>query len=127
MVGVNFPSGLPLGWKVNGMEVVATRARVNEAIAAETLALFRSWYLSGLWPKLATFDGGYTWRSKRGADDLSMHAYGGALDFNASTNQLGSEGDMDRGLVEVAQRRGWTWGGEWKRPDPMHFQWGRGY
>lgn len=127
MVSVPFPVGLPLGWKVAGMGVIANRARVNEAIAVETLALFRRWYAAGLWPKLVTYDGGYNWRAMRGSDKLSMHAYGAALDFNSGTNALGTEGDMDRHLVEVAEELGWTWGGQWSRPDPMHFQWGMGY
>lgn len=127
MVAVPFPEQLPLGWKVAGMTVISSRARVNEAIAVETLTLFRAWHKAGLWSKLVTFDGGYNWRSQRGSQKLSMHAYGGALDFNSATNQLGTPGDMDPRLVEAADGLGWTWGGEWSRPDSMHFQWGSGY
>lgn len=53
---------------------------------------------------------------------LSNHAFGLAIDFNVSTNQLGTRGDMHPGIVEIFQRWGFTWGGYWSRPDPMHFE-----
>jgi hypothetical protein len=53
---------------------------------------------------------------------LSNHAFGLAVDFNVSTNQLGTRGDMHPGIVEIFQRWGFTWGGYWSRPDPMHFE-----
>jgi hypothetical protein len=55
---------------------------------------------------------------------LSMHAFGLAVDFNVSTNQLGTEGDMNPRIVEVFERWGFVWGGDWSRPDPMHFELG---
>ena len=53
---------------------------------------------------------------------LSMHAFGLAADFNVSTNQLGTAGDMDPRVVAIFERWGFTWGGVWDRPDPMHFE-----
>jgi hypothetical protein len=53
---------------------------------------------------------------------LSMHAFGLAIDFNVSTNVLGTTGDMDARIVEIFKRWGFAWGGEWDRPDPMHFE-----
>lgn len=53
---------------------------------------------------------------------LSNHAFGLAIDFNVSTNQLGTRGDMHPEIVEIFQRWGFTWGGYWSRPDPMHFE-----
>ena len=55
---------------------------------------------------------------------LSMHAFGLAVDFNVSTNQLGTEGDMNPEIVEIFERWGFVWGGDWSRPDPMHFELG---
>jgi hypothetical protein len=127
MVAVPFPAALPLGWTVETGPVYAKRASVNEAIVYETANLFRAWYKENLWTALRTYDGGFTWRAKRDSTQLSMHAYGAALDFNARTNRLGTKGDMDPRLVDIARAQGWTWGGEWKRPDPMHFQYGLGY
>jgi hypothetical protein len=53
---------------------------------------------------------------------LSMHAFGLAVDLNVSTNQLGTEGDMNPRVVEIFERWGFVWGGDWSRPDPMHFE-----
>lgn len=53
---------------------------------------------------------------------LSNHAFGLAVDFNVSTNQLGTRGDMHPEIVQIFQRWGFTWGGHWARPDPMHFE-----
>jgi len=56
---------------------------------------------------------------------LSMHAFGLAVDLNVSTNQLGTGGDMHPRIVEIFERWGFVWGGDWSRPDPMHFELGR--
>jgi hypothetical protein len=53
---------------------------------------------------------------------LSMHAFGLAVDFNTSTNALGTRGDMHPDVVAIFQKWGFTWGGAWSRPDPMHFE-----
>lgn len=124
MVAVELPRALPLGWDTTK---VARAVRVNEAIAAEVAAAFRELDRAGLWDFLVTYDGGYCWRTQRGSSKLSMHAFGGALDFNAVTNGLGTQGDMSHELVTFFEARGWTWGGSWKRPDPMHFQFARNY
>ena len=56
------------------------------------------------------------------SNPLSMHAFGLAFDVNVSSNLLGTAGDMDPRLVELLQSWGFVWGGEWERPDPMHFE-----
>jgi hypothetical protein len=53
---------------------------------------------------------------------LSFHAFGLAIDFNVSTNALGTRGDMDPRIVRLFEAAGFTWGGHWSRPDPMHFE-----
>ncbi len=124
MVKVEFPSPLPLGW---GDHNRCLSARMNQAIASEVDRVFRALDLAGLWQYLLTYDGSYNWRPQRGSRKLSMHGFGGAMDFNASTNELGTVGDMNRDLVACFEAHGWTWGGQWGRPDPMHFQWASGY
>lgn len=124
MVRIPLVVPLPLGWN---HDVLATHVRVHGCVASEVERLFKAWDAAGLWPLLTTYDGGYHWRMKRGSTKLSMHSFGGALDFNAATNQMGMSGDMDRNLVAVAESLGWCWGGRFMRPDFMHFQWARGY
>jgi len=73
------------------------------------------------------FSGSYVFRNIRGGSHLSMHAYGCAIDFAASRNDLGEDWDPVTGVpaavVKAFEAEGWTWGGRWKhRPDAMHFQ-----
>lgn len=53
---------------------------------------------------------------------ISRHAWGAAVDINAPDNLFGTAGDMDMRLVEIMERHGFTWGGRWLVPDPMHFE-----
>jgi hypothetical protein len=55
---------------------------------------------------------------------VSRHAWGAAVDINADDNPLGSIGTQDQRLIEVMIEAGFTWGGEWLVPDPMHFEYG---
>lgn len=117
---VPFPTPLPLGWNLTQL---AKGARVNRALESETARVFDLLAKEDLWRRLRTFDGGYAWRAQRGSTSkLSLHALGGALDFDAATNRLGRQGDMDRGIVQIFEACGWTWGGRFQRPDPMHYQ-----
>jgi hypothetical protein len=56
------------------------------------------------------------------AAGLSHHAWGVALDLNVAQNPYGAEPRMDRRVVEVFERWGFTWGGRWLVPDAMHFE-----
>ncbi|MFN2556386.1 MAG: M15 family metallopeptidase [Nitriliruptorales bacterium] len=53
---------------------------------------------------------------------LSMHAWGLAIDFNVRTNGYGATPQLDRRIVEIFQRWGFKWGGDWETPDGMHFE-----
>ena len=53
---------------------------------------------------------------------LSRHAWGAAVDLNAGVNPTGVASGQDPRLVEVMERWGFTWGGFWLVPDPMHFE-----
>ena len=135
MSRVLFPTPLPLGWTVGKdstgkpLEVkYAKAATVHQNLAEELKNIFKLLEREGLWIKLRTFDGAYTWRMQRNsATKLSMHSFGAALDFDAATNQLGQkDGDINQEIVQVFESRGWTWGGRFQRPDPMHFQFAKG-
>lgn len=55
---------------------------------------------------------------------ISRHAWGAAVDLNTPSNPIGSAGTQDPRLVEVMAEWGFTWGGDWLVPDPMHFEYG---
>lgn len=121
---VYLPEPLPLGWE---RSMVVHRVRVHNRLVPYLTTVFLEIHKAGLWKKLVTFDGAYAWRPSRGSQKLSTHCWGIAIDLNAGTNGLGEAGDMDPGVVEIFKRNGWEWGGEWNRPDPMHFQAAHGY
>lgn len=98
--------------------------------------LFNAWKDAGLIDRLKTFNGGYNCRMKRGKEgskqlsDLSTHSFGGAVDLNAAYNafgvtpaKLGEPGCLLE-LVPIAEARGFVWGGDWNKPDGMHFELG---
>lgn len=53
---------------------------------------------------------------------VSRHAWGLAVDLNATTNPYGYDSQQDPRLVEIMQSHGFVFGGDWPTPDPMHFE-----
>jgi hypothetical protein len=89
--------------------------------------------------------GGFNPRNIAGTNIPSQHAFGRAFDANWTANPrrdsaltwqdeyYPSETDIEPSMRvppqvarEVASRHGMTWGGDWARADPMHFEFGRG-
>ena len=69
------------------------------------------------------YAGCYAPRRIQARGQLSLHAWGVAIDLNASANPFMGRSRQDRRLVRAMRRHGFTWGGEWPtRPDPMHFE-----
>ena len=76
------------------------------------------------------YGGCYCDRAIRGSGRfLSMHAFGAALDFRVVQNPLGGkpEEGMQKLIVPIFQKHGFTWGGDFARKDPQHFQYASGY
>ena len=121
---IQLPETLPLSWDLS---VNVSRISCHKVIAYQLSAILREIMEEGLWPRLRSYGGCYCWRATRGGTRLSTHSWGIAVDFAVATNQLGTPGDMDRGIVEIFEAAGWTWGGRWGRPDPMHFAAARDY
>ena len=53
---------------------------------------------------------------------LSIHAYGIAVDINWKTNGVNKIGDIPTYVVKLFEQYGFSWGGNWKTRDPMHFE-----
>ena len=68
------------------------------------------------------YAGCYYPRFIAGTTTLSNHSFGLALDLNVPGNQRGTVGEMDRTVVSIFQKWGFTWGGDWSYTDPMHFE-----
>lgn len=77
--------------------------------------------------ELHTFDGCYNLRYIRGRTKLSTHSWAIAVDHNAALNPLGAEPKINKAVVACFVSEGFRWGGEFSRPDGMHFQYALGY
>lgn len=74
---------------------------------------------------ISKYAGSYNPRKVRGsATKWSNHAYGAAIDLNASENGFGKgKGNIPQPVVDAFKRQGARWGGDYKgRTDPMHFE-----
>lgn len=69
-----------------------------------------------------TDDWSYEDRAIRGESSKSNHAWGLAVDINALSNVMGTSGDMPMEVVREWEAEGGAWGGDFSRPDPMHFE-----
>jgi hypothetical protein len=58
-----------------------------------------------------------------GAGQISAHAWGIAVDINVDDNPLGVAARQDPRLVAIMVAHGFTWGGNFLRPDGAHFEW----
>ncbi|WP_101523002.1 M15 family metallopeptidase [Nocardioides houyundeii] len=68
------------------------------------------------------YAGCYHPRFIAGSTQLSLHAFGIAVDLNVPGNQRGTVGEMDPRVVAIFERWGFAWGGRWSWTDPMHFE-----
>lgn len=114
--------------------------------SADWMPTGRLYVNKGVWPALrSAFEaclalgdgyeiktlGCFSPRPKRVNGDLSVHSWGAAVDLNADTNPLSFDGvlrtDIPATWVAEFEKRGFTWGGRWSKPDAMHFQFVSGY
>jgi hypothetical protein len=72
--------------------------------------------------ELKTWDGCFNIRRKKGGQNMSLHAWGIAVDLNAFSNGFGQIGNMSKGFIECFDDVGFEWGGRWRLSDPMHWQ-----
>lgn len=114
---------------------VATAIRCHKKVAPSLREI-----LAELWSKhgedqariersrLHLYGGCYEFRRIRGANGVSLHSYGAAIDWDPDHNPLGklwkaNTGMMSEITIQVFTDAGWKWGGKFKkRKDPMHFQ-----
>ena len=70
----------------------------------------------------------FCWRLQRGSlIKLSMHSWAFAADINPEQNPMGKPGgklvtDMNPLFIKGFKEAGFDWGGDFRRPDAMHFQ-----
>ena len=76
----------------------------------------------------SVFSGSFNFRPIRGRAEISMHAYGAAIDWDAPDNPMGY-GNLhhrftdDDPLIAAFKAEGWRWGGDYcSRHDYMHVE-----
>lgn len=102
---------------------IPARIYCNKLLVAPLARAFGLIISRGLGGQILTWDGCFNIRTKRGTwFTISLHSWGLAIDINASWNRLGQVPTMTPELVACFTEAGFEWGGNWKRPDGMHFQ-----
>jgi len=110
VAGVKFPGGVKSG------DVSTVLRYVAEQFHAKVEPLREGW----CW--------GYAYRDIRGSSGLSNHSAACAIDCNAPNHPLGKRGTFSAAqvaairLIVKACDGVVAWGGEWTRPDEMHFE-----
>lgn len=96
----------------------------NELLTKPLQDAFRSVIKLCLTTEINGWDGCFNPRCVRGQPDrISMHAWGLAIDLNANENPLYSNTTtFSPAFIAAFEDCGWIWGGNFKRHDPMHFE-----
>ena len=132
MVMFDVPPELEIG-------VIPKKIYCNKAMIEPIKQAFSNLIHRGHITELKTWDGCFNIRPMRGYEKhhesamkagnidlaityLSVHAWGCAIDVNASWNRLGQTPTLSSGFVKCFTDAGFDWGGTWKRKDGMHFQ-----
>jgi hypothetical protein len=102
--------------------VIPKKIYCNKDLVAPLEKAFKNIIDRGLIAELKTWDGCFNIRKKRGAISVSLHSWGVAIDINAAWNGFGKTPTMSKTLVSCFKDAGFDWGGEWTKPDGMHFQ-----
>ncbi len=85
---------------------------------------------------LQNIAGTFNWRKIAGTDRLSMHSFGMTIDINTKYSnywqwdckcknedaKLTYKNKIPKKLVEIFEKYGFIWGGNWQHYDTMHFE-----
>lgn len=118
---------LPAG-RVLLSSAIPIRARCNNAVSGALGAALDEVAAVGLGAAIDvananTFGGCFNARYSRTSGFLSRHAYAVALDTNTTSNCQGCTPHMNCDVVRIFRKHGFAWGGNWRTPDGMHFEW----
>ncbi len=118
---------LPAG-RVLLSSAIPVRARCHNAVSGALGAALDEVAAAGLGGAIDlgntnTYGGCFNARYSRDSGFLSRHAYAVALDMNTTTNCQGCTPRMNCDVVRIFRKHGFAWGGNWRHPDGMHFEW----
>lgn len=111
---------VPANARIKG---IPARIYCNKLMVKPLTKAFSLIISRGLCDEIRTWDGCFNIRKKRGSwFILSLHSWGLAIDINAAWNKMGATPTLSKELVACFKDAGFDWGGDWKKPDGMHFQ-----
>jgi hypothetical protein len=107
---------------------IPVRARCHNAVSGALSAALDEVAAAGLGGAIDlsntnTYGGCFNARYSRTSGFLSRHAYAVALDMNTTSNCQGCTPHMNCDVVRIFRKHGFAWGGNWRVPDGMHFEW----
>ena len=120
---LTFPFKMFLSWRP---EIPVEQALVHKSIRVELEEAFNtilSYYGESFIyeNRLASWGGAYNDRYSTGSQRWSVHAWALAVDYLPHLGLYGEPSMMPYPIVEAFKAQGFIWGGEWSRPDGMHF------
>lgn len=123
-------ANLPAGRELLNSQI-PIRARCHHRVAADLRAALADVAAAGLASAIDvgnanTYGGCHNPRFNRISGELgflSRHAWAMALDTNTVSNCQGCVPQMHCDVVRIFRRHGFAWGGNFLRPDGMHFEW----
>lgn len=119
---VYLPAPLPLSWDRSH---TVSRLQVHRRLVPVFTAVFKEMHENAAaWASIGDIGGAYAWRPQRGYKQLSRHCWAICVDLDVADNPLGGipKRSMHPDVISTFQRHGFEWGGLWRRPDPMHFE-----
>lgn len=116
----DLPVGISLLNSATGMAM--TRIYCNRDMGTALIYALADVVSQNLAHELHYFDGCLMVRDVRGEPGKpSTHSYALAVDFNAKALPLGSDLRFSDAFVACFTKRGFAYGGDFSRKDPMHF------
>ena len=108
----------------NGQPKPVRHITVHRLVAPHLEAVFAELERRVLTALIHTWEGCWVARHMRWdpSAPLSSHSWGVACDVNAANNEFGTAGRQDPRLAEAFGNHGFSWGGAWHTPDPMHME-----
>ena len=104
--------------------VLPEKIYCNQLLTKPLQEALRSVMKQNLITEIKAWDGCFNARAVRGEPNIiSMHAFGLAIDLDADENELNSsKTTFSPAFIECFENAGFVWGGDFKRHDPMHFE-----
>jgi hypothetical protein len=109
-------------------DVVRVEARCHVKVVDDLKAAIADVVAAGLGSVIdvanANTSGGcFNARYSRSSGFLSRHSYGMAFDTNTDSNCVGCRPTISCDVVRIFRKHGFAWGGNFRQPDGMHFEW----